>query len=181
MPFDAMTLASSWWENVSKMTGIRSGNFKQRRTLSNDGWDTGYSLFIPRHGVGGLGAGPAIGGAGGNFHFPGGGGLLSRGWGALPSGGGGGAGFFRHKMDIVGDDPHAALGLAVFFPAVLAQAPLHDDPAAFGQVFGAVFRGRAPDLHVEIGHLRRLLAVFGVHPVVGEREAAHGLSRRCVL
>src|SRR3989338_3637903 len=172
MPFDAMTLASSWWENVSKMTGTRSGNFKQRRTLSNDGWDTGYSLFIPRHGVGGLGVD-------GNFRFAGGGRLLSRGGGALPCGGG--PGLLRHKMDIVGDDPHAALRLAVFFPAVLAQAPLHDDPAAFGQVFVAVLRGRAPDLHVEIGHLRRLLAVFGVHPVVGEREAAHGLSRRCVL
>src|SRR3989338_6187972 len=174
MPFDAMTLASSWWENVSKMTGTRSGNFKQRRTLSNDGWDTGYSLFIPRHGVGGLGVG-------GNFHFPGGGGLLSRGWGALHSGGGGGAGFFGHKMDVVGDDPHAALGLAVFFPAVLAQAPLHDDAAAFCQVFVSVLRGRAPDLHVEIGHLRRLLAVFGVHPVVGERETADRFARRRVL
>src|SRR3990172_11599715 len=118
MPFDAMTLASSWWENVSKMTGTRSGNFKQRRTLSNDGWDTGYSLFIPRHGVGGLGVD-------GNFRFPGG-----CGGGLLPSSGGGSPGLFGHKMDVIGDNAHAALRFPFFFPLSLGQGPSNIIPAA---------------------------------------------------
>ena len=78
-----------------------------------------------------------------------------------------------HEMNGIRRNPHAALGLSVLLPAVLPQAAFHNNTTAFGQIFRTIFRGLTPHLHVKIGNFSHFFAIFSVHAIVGDGEAAY--------